>query len=63
MVFINPKYFRPAEVEALLGSPEKALSQLGWEPKIDLEGLIKEMISHDLDLAKKEKYYKSGINK
>ena len=47
IIRIDPRYFRPAEVESLLGNPKKAQLELGWEPKISLEELIKEMIEED----------------
>ena len=52
IIAIDPKYFRPAEVETLLGDPTKARVKLGWEPKITVEEMIKEMVAHDLDHAK-----------
>ena len=48
VIRIDPRYFRPAEVEELLGDPSKAKIKLGWEPKITLEELIIEMIKKDL---------------
>ena len=56
VVRIDPRYFRPSEVETLLGDPTKAKRELGWEAKINLEELVKEMISEDLSIAKKERY-------
>ena len=44
VVTVNPRYFRPAEVETLLGDPSKAKKVLGWEPKIDFNGLVEEMV-------------------
>ena len=55
IVDVNPKYFRPAEVELLLGDSTKARTQLGWKPQYDLQALCKEMVASDLDLAKREK--------
>ena len=52
---IDPRYFRPAEVEQLLGDPSKAKSALGWDPKTDVEGLARMMVEHDLELAEQEK--------
>jgi GDPmannose 4,6-dehydratase len=46
-VFIDPKYFRPAEVELLLGDPTKAKETLGWEPKIKFDELVKRMMDND----------------
>lgn len=55
VVDVNPKYFRPAEVELLLGDSTKARTQLGWKPVYDLQSLCKEMVASDLDLARREK--------
>lgn len=55
LVEVNPKFFRPAEVDLLLGDPSKAKAELGWEPEYDLKALCHEMIVNDLELAKKEK--------
>ncbi len=57
---IDEKYFRPTEVDLLLGDPSKAEKQLGWKPKYDLKMLVKEMMESDLDLFKKDKYLKDG---
>ncbi len=53
---IDPRYFRPAEVELLVGDSSKARTKLGWEPEYDLLDLIKEMMESDLKLMRKEKY-------
>ena len=58
VVRIDPRYFRPSEVETLLGDPSKASKELGWKAKISLEQLVKEMILEDLSTAKKELYIK-----
>ena len=58
VVRIDPRYFRPSEVETLLGDPSKAAKELGWKAKISLEQLVEEMISKDLSIAKKELYIK-----
>lgn len=50
---INPKYYRPTEVDILLGDSTKARTELGWEPKYDLTSLVDEMMIHDLELMKK----------
>jgi GDPmannose 4,6-dehydratase len=60
LVEIDPKYFRPAEVDILIGDPSKALSRLGWKPKVRLSELIKMMVSHDMKLAEKEVHLKNG---
>lgn len=53
IVRIDPRYFRPTEVETLLGDPTKAKEKLGWVPQISFEELVQEMVSHDLDKAKR----------
>jgi GDPmannose 4,6-dehydratase len=53
-VVVDPKYFRPAEVDHLIGNYSKAKEKLLWEPKTKINDLIKMMVDHDLDLAKKE---------
>ena len=59
VVKIDPAYFRPAEVETLLGDPSKAKEKLGWVPKITLDEMVSEMVSHDLDQAKQHTLLKS----
>ena len=49
---IDPHYYRPTEVDALLGNPTKAKEKLGWVPEISLDQMIDEMIAHDLNQAK-----------
>ena len=58
VVRINKRYFRPTEVDQLLGDPSKALKELGWQPKTSLEELISEMIESDKEEAHKEKLLK-----
>jgi GDPmannose 4,6-dehydratase len=58
VVRIDSKYFRPTEVDLLLGDPTKSKTQLGWEPKYDLPLLVKDMIQSDLTLMKKDEYLK-----
>ena len=58
VVRIDPRYFRPAEVETLLGDPSKAKEMLGWTPKTTLEELVAEMVANDVEEAKKEAYLK-----
>ena len=53
-VEIDPRYFRPAEVDRLLGDAGKARRELGWEPKVTFDQLVKLMVDHDLILAKRE---------
>jgi GDPmannose 4,6-dehydratase len=53
IVGVDPRYFRPTEVETLLGDPAKAKSVLGWEPKISFKELVEEMVASDHEAAKK----------
>jgi GDPmannose 4,6-dehydratase len=55
VIEIDPKYFRPAEVDLLLGDPAKAKRQLGWQPKVDFEGLVNMMVDADLLAAERER--------
>jgi GDPmannose 4,6-dehydratase len=52
IVKVDPHYFRPTEVETLLGDPAKAKKKLGWIPEITLDEMIEEMVEHDLENAK-----------
>ena len=54
VIRIDPRYFRPTEVNELLGDPSKAFTELGWEPKASLEDIIEEMINNDINQAQKE---------
>ena len=58
IVMIDPKYFRPTEVDLLLADATKAKTKLGWEPETKFNQLIKIMCNHDLALAQKERYVK-----
>lgn len=60
IVRVDPRYFRPTEVESLLGDASKARTQLNWEPKIQFEELVKEMINHDIDQAKRFTTLRNG---
>ena len=60
---IDPRYFRPTEVDLLLGDPSKAKEKLGWEPKHDLQSLVTDMMEADLELFKRDKYLKEGGHK
>lgn len=60
IVKVDPKYFRPTEVELLIGDPTKAKTKLGWEPKYNLETLIEDMMMNDIKMMKKETYLKEG---
>ena len=63
VIRINPRYFRPAEVETLLGDPTKAKELLGWVPEITVEDMCTEMMAHDLDQARQKSLLKShGYN-
>jgi GDPmannose 4,6-dehydratase len=53
IIRVDPQYFRPAEVETLLGNPAKAKEKLGWQPEITVEAMCAEMVRHDLDIAKR----------
>ncbi len=57
---IDPRYFRPTEVELLIGDPSKAKSKLKWEPEYDLKALVKDMMLSDIKLMQKELYLKNG---
>jgi len=60
LVEVDPKYFRPTEVDLLIGDPSKAKEELGWEHKYDLEALVKDMVQSDIELFKKDQYLKEG---
>jgi GDPmannose 4,6-dehydratase len=60
VVNVDPRYFRPAEVETLLGDPTKAKEKLGWEPKVGFEELVSEMVRADLETAKRDELVKGS---
>ena len=60
VVVVDPRYFRPTEVEQLIGDPTKARTRLGWEPEYDLKMLVEEMMTSDLKLMQKDCYLKEG---
>jgi GDPmannose 4,6-dehydratase len=61
VIAVDPKYFRPTEVDLLIGDPTKSKTKLGWVPKYDLAGLVKEMVQSDLNRIKKEQIlHKAG---
>jgi len=60
IIAVDPRYFRPAEVETLLGDPTKAKQKLGWTPKTSFEELVKEMMTADLDNAKRDALVKEA---
>ena len=57
---VDPKYFRPTEVDLLIGDATKARTKLGWVPEYDLDGLIKDMMQSDLHLMTKGMYSQEG---
>ena len=63
LVEIDPKYFRPTEVDLLIGDYSKAKTKLGWEPKYTVEQLLKEMVQSDIELFKRDKYLLDGGHK
>ncbi len=60
LVAVDPAYFRPTEVDLLIGDSTKARNQLGWKPEFDLKGLIADMIHSDIKLMQKDCYLKDG---
>jgi GDPmannose 4,6-dehydratase len=60
LVFVDAKYFRPTEVDLLIGDPTKSQQKLGWKPKYDLPALVEDMMTSDLKLMKKQDYLKAG---
>lgn len=54
VIGVDPQYYRPTEVETLLGDPSKAKAKLGWSPKTTFEALVKEMVAADMDTAKRD---------
>lgn len=60
VVAVDPRYFRPTEVDLLIGDPEKAQKQLGWAPEYDLPALISDMVKSDVELFKRDQYLKKG---
>jgi GDPmannose 4,6-dehydratase len=60
VVAVDPSYYRPTEVDLLIGDPTKAQQQLGWKPKYDLDMLVHEMVAADIDLFKRERLLKES---
>ena len=60
VVAIDPKYYRPTEVDYLVGDPSKAQQKLGWTPEYDLEALVREMVRSDIELFRREKLLKDS---
>jgi GDPmannose 4,6-dehydratase len=58
VVAVDPRYFRPAEVETLLGDPAKANAKLGWKPKVTFQELVAEMVREDLKAAERDELVK-----
>ncbi|MBN2524980.1 MAG: GDP-mannose 4,6-dehydratase [Deltaproteobacteria bacterium] len=63
VLVIDPRYFRPTEVELLIGDATRAHEKLGWTPKSDLDALVEDMMKSEIALMKKEKYLKEGGHK
>lgn len=63
VVAVDPRYYRPTEVELLIGDPSKAKEKMGWEPETSLEMLVSEMVHADLELFKRDLYLKDGGHK
>ena len=60
VVAVDPHYYRPTEVDLLIGDASKAREKLGWVPEFTLEDLVKDMMSHDIKLIQKEVYLRKG---
>ena len=60
IVEVDPKYFRPTEVDLLLGDPSKARTKLGWKHTYSFDALVKEMVAADIALFEKDKYLNEG---
>jgi GDPmannose 4,6-dehydratase len=60
LIAVDPTYFRPTEVDLLIGDPGKAMSKLGWKPHYDLQGLITNMMQSDIHLMKKDAWLREG---
>ena len=58
IVSVDPRYFRPSEVDTLLGDPSKAKEKLGWEPKITIKQMVDEMMENDINIAKRDSLVK-----
>lgn len=60
VVCVDKRYYRPTEVDLLIGDPTKAQTKLNWKPRYDLQGLVKDMMQSDVKLMKKERYLRDG---
>jgi GDPmannose 4,6-dehydratase len=63
LVEIDPKYYRPAEVDLLVGDASKAKEKLGWQPTYTVQELCREMVQSDLELFRRDKYLLEGGHK
>ena len=61
LVQVDPKYYRPAEVETLLGDASNAKHKLGWQPRVSFEDMIIEMVDADLETARAQKFMKENF--
>ena len=60
VVAVDPRYFRPTEVDALVGDARKAREVLGWKPEYDLPALVREMVASDVKLMKRDAFLQAG---
>jgi len=60
IIGVDPSYFRPTEVDLLIGDPSKAMNQLGWKREYDLNGLVQDMMQSDIKLMKKDAWLREG---
>jgi GDPmannose 4,6-dehydratase len=60
VVAVDPRYFRPTEVELLIGDPTKSMEKLGWKPKYDLKALVNDMVAADVQLFRKDRLLESS---
>ncbi|MEY4628004.1 MAG: hypothetical protein RLZZ595_330 [Bacteroidota bacterium] len=60
VIAVDPKYYRPTEVDLLIGDPTKAMTKLGWQPKYDLPMLVNDMVTSDVQLFRREKLLKDS---
>ncbi|MDX5477569.1 MAG: GDP-mannose 4,6-dehydratase, partial [Cyclobacteriaceae bacterium] len=60
IIKVDPKYFRPTEVDLLIGDPSKSMTKLGWKPEYDLKALIADMMQSDIQLFKQDEYLLKG---
>ena len=60
VVSVDPHYFRPTEVDTLLGNPDKARTRLGWKPRVTFDELVREMVKEDIELALRDQHVRDG---